>query len=332
MLPKIIASSVIRSSRMGSAHGGLFIIDLETEKIEKTIDWDDQKIDWDGRGGERGLRGIAYFGEKVFLASSSEIYVYDNGLELIDIIKNDYMKYNHEIFIDRNILYITSTGYDSIILYDLVEERFINSFCIRTRSGQKPETSFLGRRKKKLRNVLNLDQRIEIELIEFDPNRNEGPKEADTTHINNVFVADGKLYFSGTVLENLYRIEDKKLIKLTKLHFGTHNVTKYKDGYLLNNTYFKPKQVSFLSESGELLKSFPIISYSEDTLTNTELSDAHAVQSFGRGLCYYDNFIIGGSSPATISVHDFNTTELIKSIQLSNDLRNAIHGLEIWPF
>jgi len=47
MLPKVITSSVIRSSRMGSAHGGLYIIDLESEEIEKAIDWNNQKIDWD---------------------------------------------------------------------------------------------------------------------------------------------------------------------------------------------------------------------------------------------------------------------------------------------
>lgn len=332
MLPKVIASSVIRSSRMGSAHGGLFIIDLETEKIEKAIDWDDQKIDWDGRGGERGLRGIAYYDEKVYLASSSEIYVYDKDLKFLEILRNNYMKFNHEIFIEGNKLYITSTGFDSIVVYDLIKKVFIESFCVRTKTERKPETSLFGRRKKRLRNRLNLNQRIELELIEFDPNGNAGPKEGDTVHINNVFIDNGCLFFSGTTLENLYSIADRKLNKHTKLHYGTHNVSRYRDGYLLNNTYYKPKQVSFLSENGNLLKSFPIISYQEETLENTELPDAHAVQAFGRGLCYLNDYIIGGSSPATISVYDFNTTNLIKSIQLSNDLRNAIHGLEVWPF
>lgn len=332
MLPKVLASSVIRSSNMGDAHGGLYLVDLETEKIDKVIDWDNQKIDWEGRGGERGLRGIDFYENQVFIASSNEIYIYDKNLELVEILSNKYLRHNHEICIYNNKLFITSTGFDTILIYDLSLKKFIKSFCIRASSGIMPETSFLGRRKRKLRNYLGLPQRIQLNFFEFDPLTNNGPKKGDTIHLNNVFIFNDSLYFSGTILENLYSIENGEIRKHIKLHFGTHNVKKYKNGYLLNNTYYKPRQISYLDENGSLLKSFKIISYNSKDILNSELPDNHAVQSFGRGLCVYNDLIIGGSSPATISVYDFKLEKVIKTVRLSKDIRNAIHGLEVWPY
>ncbi|MCP4411644.1 MAG: hypothetical protein GY808_03620, partial [Gammaproteobacteria bacterium] len=58
-----------------------------------------------------------------------------------------------------------------------------------------------------------------------------------------------------------------------------------------------------------------------------------ARQGFGRGLCSYaERFIIGGSSPSTISIYDMENGLTIDTINLTMDIRNAIHGLEIWPY
>ena len=58
-----------------------------------------------------------------------------------------------------------------------------------------------------------------------------------------------------------------------------------------------------------------------------------ARQGFGRGLCTYgDSMIVGGSSPSTISLYDLQTGQTIGSVNLTMDIRNAIHGLEVWPY
>ncbi|GAG21460.1 unnamed protein product [marine sediment metagenome] len=57
-LPKVVATSVIRATQMGDTHGGMYLVDLEAGEFEKTIDWHKEDIDWRGRGGERGLRGL----------------------------------------------------------------------------------------------------------------------------------------------------------------------------------------------------------------------------------------------------------------------------------
>ena len=86
--------------------------------------------------------------------------------------------------------------------------------------------------------------------------------------------------------------------------------------------------------SPEHNRVFPVPDYPPESLTHTDLDDSRiARQGFGRGLCVLDDDrVAAGSSPSTITVHNFGTMRSELSINLSMDIRNAIHGLAIWPF
>jgi hypothetical protein len=73
--------------------------------------------------------------------------------------------------------------------------------------------------------------------------------------------------------------------------------------------------------------------YPQDELTHLELGDEQvARQGFGRGLCVIDQrFIAAGSSPSTVSLYDLDSGTTVMRVNLSPDIRNAIHGLEVWP-
>jgi hypothetical protein len=59
--------------------------------------------------------------------------------------------------------------------------------------------------------------------------------------------------------------------------------------------------------------------------------DDCARKGFGRGLCTFGhNYIIAGSSPSTISVYDVENSKRVQTVNLSKDIRNCIHGLELW--
>jgi hypothetical protein len=45
-----------------------------------------------------------------------------------------------------------------------------------------------------------------------------------------------------------------------------------------------------------------------------------------------DTVVAGGSSPSTVSVYDLKANERLLSVNLTLDVRNAIHGLEVWPY
>ena len=68
-LPKLIATSVVRGSQQGESHGGVFTVDFEKQEGAQHVDWNTDAIDWDGRGADRGLRGIAFDGDEIYIAA-----------------------------------------------------------------------------------------------------------------------------------------------------------------------------------------------------------------------------------------------------------------------
>ncbi len=137
---------------------------------------------------------------------------------------------------------------------------------------------------------------------------------------------------SATSIANLLYIENDKILPHISIPKGTHNVTIFEEGILFNDTM--SDQVILLDKKGDLKTKWEIKSYAEEDLLMSDIPEDFARQRFGRGLSTFkDKYIIGGSSPATISVYDLSTGgQAIKTINLSMDIRNAIHGLAVWPF
>jgi hypothetical protein len=45
-----------------------------------------------------------------------------------------------------------------------------------------------------------------------------------------------------------------------------------------------------------------------------------------------DTIVAGGSSPSTVTIYDLKGNEILMSVNFTRDIRNAIHGLAVWPF
>jgi hypothetical protein len=111
---------------------------------------------------------------------------------------------------------------------------------------------------------------------------------------------------------------------------GSHNARPWRDGILFNDT--ESNAVRYVTP--ETNHVFQVPRYPAELLTQTGLDDSSiARQSFARGLCTIDDKqIASGSSPSTITLHNVDTMKTTLSVNLSMDIRNAIHGLEVWPF
>jgi len=317
-LPKVIATDVIRSAHQYQSHGGVYLIDLELEKVNKMIDWNCSTINFEGRGLDRGLRGIAFYKNQIYIAASDEVFVFDTSFKVIKSYRNQYLSHCHEINVQDDKLYLTSTGFDSILEFDLEREKFIRGIALR--------------RFQSSQNRLIFDSVLEsVVKGEFEPESYVGPIKGDTSHINNVVPLKDKILVSGVKLSSLYEIDQIKYTKISSLPFWTHNATLYKDGILYHST--ARDLVCYQTLEGQILQEYQLPRYDETKLLNTDLPKDHARQSFGRGLCTTeDGLIIVGSSPSTVSVYDFESGNQIKSINLTMDIRNAIHGLEVYPF
>ncbi len=306
-LPKVITTSVIRSVKQGESHGGVYIVDLSTDEVRQVVDWNNASISWEGRGLDRGLRGIAFYQKHIYIAASDEIFVYDKDFSIAKSFRNPYLKHCHEINIHGRHLFLTSTGFDAILIFDLVAEKFLRGYCVRNTGA-----GILG-------------------LAAFDPALPGGPLPGDSLHINYVTFDGTRISFCGTGLQNLYSISSDKLQPGPSVPRGTHNTTLH-EGYTLTNDTASDR-IALFDATGRLHRSVPVPRHAQSRLAMADIPRDHARQAFARGLCLTpDGLVIGGSSPSTITVYDIENEVAVKSVNLTMDVRNSIHGLEIFPY
>ena len=251
-LPKVLATSVIRSTYQGESHGGTYLIDLSTGEQDQVLDWNDRTISWEGRGADRGLRGIAYHRELVLIAASDELFVFDQEFNILDSYRNQYLNQCHEIHVDGNTLWLASTGFDAVLGFDLTAGRFS--------TGLRVERSYPGRLARKLRRLPS------YALVEFDPGASTGPLPRDRLHINNVWADQGRVTVSGTGFRHILDVSHGTIRPIVQVPFGTHNAQPFEAGFLLNHT--KGNEIAYLNNRGRLMKSYPIIRYEDGELLN----------------------------------------------------------------
>lgn len=306
-LPKLIATSVVRGSKQGESHGGIYTIDFDNRTGEQHVDWNTSEIDFEGRGADRGLRGIAFDDEDIYIAASDELFCYDRDFSVQESFRNRYLKHCHEICVMGDILFLTSTGFDSLLAFNLESRRFEWGFRLQKQYGE-----WTG--------------------YTFDPVSATGPAAVNDFHINMVHVDDTGIYLSGLKTNSLLFVSSQwKVSEVCSLPAGTHNARPWRDGVLFNDTV--NDCVRFVPRRGDPL-ALPIVRYDQSQIQFAGIDDSKiARQAFGRGLCTIDDrFIAAGSSPSTITLYDLQSRQRVGSVNLSMDIRNAIHGLELWPF
>jgi hypothetical protein len=280
-------------------------VDFDTERAAQVLDWNTMGIDWQGRGWDRGLRGIEFDGETVYIAASDELFAFTPDFELIGSWRNRYLKHCHEIARHERTLFMTSTGFDSIVGFDLDSRMFSWGMRISVhRDG------FVGE--------------------SFDPLFENGPSPSNALHLNSVFCAPGGMHVGGLRTGGLLLYNGRELRRWVSLPVGVHNARPFRDGVLFNDT--ESDVVRFVTRQSE--RNFRVPRYPAERLTNVDSDDARvARQAFARGLCVVgEDKIACGSSPSTISLHSLLPGERSRMATLTYDVRNAIHGLEVWPY
>jgi hypothetical protein len=305
---KLVTTSVVRGSHQGESHGGVYLIDLEKREVRQTLDWNRTDIDWQGRGWDRGLRGIAFDGDIVYIAASDELFAYTPDFEPIGSWRNPYLRHCHEIAVHERRLFLTSTGFDSILGFDLDAREFSWALHVMTH-----EFRFKG--------------------AIYDPLGKDGPMMLNKLHLNSIHCAKGGMYITGMRTGGMLLFNGKKIQMAVELPAGTHNARPFRDGVLFNDTEADTLRYSGRGEGLED-RTLAVLRYDPAALLNRDMDQSKvARQGFARGLCVLSETVVaGGSSPSTVSVYDLAANKPTLSVNLTMDVRNAIHGLEVWPY
>jgi hypothetical protein len=117
-----------------------------------------------------------------------------------------------------------------------------------------------------------------------------------------------------------------------ELPAGTHNARPFRNGVLFNDT--ESGLLRYAGRDGSEDRALSVPRYPDEQLEHRELDQSSiARQGFARGLALLsDSVVAAGSSPSTISIYDLAKNERVLSVNITMDVRNAIHGLEVWPY
>jgi hypothetical protein len=304
---KLLTTSVVRGSHQGESHGGAYLIDLDSREVRQVLDWDNAGIDWQGRGWDRGLRGIAFDGDTVYIAASDELFAYSTDFRPLGSWRNPYLKHCHEIAVWERRLFLASTGFDAVLGFDLDRKEFDWAMHVVTRQ-------------------------FRFHARGFDPRKDDGPLMLNKLHVNNVHPARGGLYLSGLRTGGMLLFNGRDLQMAVELPPGTHNARPFRDGVLFNDT--QANALRYAGRDGREDRALAVPTYPAEALLNRDVDQSGlARQGFARGLAVLsDTLVAGGSSPSTVTVYDLARNLRALSVNLTMDVRNAIHGLEVWPY
>jgi hypothetical protein len=297
----------VRGSHKGESHGGVYLIDLHSREVVQTIDWNTVDIDWQGRGWDRGLRGIAFDGELVYMASSDELFAYTPQFHRVGSWRSPYLRHCHEIAVHGRELFLTSTGFDSILGFNLDKRAFDWAMHVQMRE-------------------------FRFYFSRYDPMGDQGPLPLNKLHFNSVYGSDAGLYLCGLNTGGLLQYSGEHIRMSVELPPGTHNARPFRDGVLFNDTQAGTLRYSGRDDGEDRVMKVP--TYDLNTLSFRD-ADASGIarQGFARGLCLMtDTVVAGGSSPSTVTIYDLPANRMSLSVNFSRDIRNAIHGLEVWPY
>ena len=284
------------------------MIDLDRQDVRQTIDWNTADIDWQGRGWDRGLRGIAFDGDTLYIAASDELFAWSPEFELKGRWRNPFLKHCHEIAVWNRMLYLTSTAFDSILGFDLDGQSFNWALHV-----DMQEWRFRGKR--------------------YDPASGKGPLMLNKLHINNVYCNADGMYIGGLHTGGMLHFNGKTVHMSAELPRGSHNARPFRSGVLFNDSEANALRYAARDDDRED-RALRVPTYEPEQLTHRDMDTSGiARQGFARGLCELSDAVVaGGSSPSTVSIYDLENNERVLSVNLTLDVRNAIHGLEVWPY
>jgi hypothetical protein len=305
---KLVTTSVVRGSYQGESQGGVYLIDLEKREVRQAVDWNKMDIDGQGRGWDRGPRGIAFDGDTIYIAASDELLAYTPDFQPLGSWRNSYLKDCHEISIWERRLFMTSTGFDTILGFNLDRRGFNWAMHVAA-------------------------QDYRFKAVTFDPSAGNGPLMLNKLHLNNVHCTKGGMYLSGLRTGGMLLFNGREVNMSAELPAGSHNARPFRDGVLFNDAETDALRYAGRGEGNED-RAMRVPRYDPSDLRHTDLDESGiARQGFARGLCVLsDSVVAGGSSPSTISVYDLPANRRLLSVNLSMDVRSSIHGLEVWPY
>jgi len=306
-LPKIVASSVIRSLDRHDSHGGVYIVDLNNGTHEQVIDWNDPSFPWYRCAGDVGVRGVEFYGDLFYAVAGDRLLAFDKTWTLVAEYSNQYFEATHESWLHEDKLYICSDGKNAILVFDLIKKEWTTSIC-----HPKDRAPFLF-------NPLVHDN----EVLRF----NGGFHHLDSVTVETNSLGEAICLYAGAFdgCISTMNMVTGKVGQIPLIIGMTHNARMFKDGII----YCKSVESEVRYEvDSEYVQTWKIPLPDPSTLTHVYMRDCWRL-GYVRGMVSFpeDDMVVVGSSPAEVFALKLGEDGPIASVSITNDFRNSICGM-----
>lgn len=309
-------TTVLRGSTQ-ELTGYLISIDWSSKKVIKKIPipLDTRHPCWNARGGNRGGRGIQFDKRAgiLYVGTATEILKYTADLEFLGAINHRYMAGLHEILLDEQSIWITSTVHDLIFQIDF-EGRILDQWW--------------GSQSRYFQTYFDFQDRQLNTQLDFPTERfvEEYEKYCDTEifHINALSKVGDALFTLSSSKKAILQIRpEEKTILVDPELINPHNLSLIGDQEMVLNDTGNQRLQIYNLQTGERTKTLDI-----QQTAITERSVQFAKPGWQRGLAQLDadTYLIG-TSPAQILEVDTAKSSVKHRMVLDKDVRHCIHGL-----
>lgn len=123
---QVYCTTVSRGVSQGE-HGALFKVDFLNNTSTKLLSYLDD-IDYSGRGGDRGLRGLIHRNGLLYVAAANKILIITETGEILNSITNCNLGFLHDLQETEEGFLVVSTKYDAVLEYSFTTNSWINCY------------------------------------------------------------------------------------------------------------------------------------------------------------------------------------------------------------
>ena len=314
----VFFTTVVRTAPLADG-GELVKLDWKRKRVEARVPLfpgAPRVVEKNPRGNARGGRGIQCWNGSFVAGTYHTLYFFDRDLKLTGRLTHPLFVGVHELAVDGDLLWVTSTAIDGAIAIDERGELRESWWPRETPQLQ----SSLGLR------PARIDKTQDNRLLWLG---RKHLRDSGHVHLNAMAVEGDRLYALLNRFGVIYDVRKDRVVVEDHSIIGCHSLVFMNDRLLVLDS--RARKIVIYSTGGRRLREIDLLRYHRIAsihASSMKESSSTTRSLFLRGLWPIDERrVLVGFSPATIVELDLEDETLKSLFQYSEDVRVCVHGL-----
>jgi hypothetical protein len=305
-MSSLVATTVVHGAEAGRVHGSIYRVDLAAQQVHQVFKLRSGDIEWYGEEGGRGLRGMVFDGDRLYVAASNRLLAFDRNFRQKDAWENRYLADCHGICVHRRRLYLASTGNDCILGFNLDEQEF--DWAMQVQS-----------------------EHFQFRPVAFDPGGDDSPLFINKLGLINVHGDEGGLRIAGLNTGGILHFNGETIQMSVELPRGAQDAQFFRNGVVFNDSRAGVLRYQGREDDAED-RAIPVPLFVPSDHSRHDSDAVRALKrGYARGLHILSGIAVaGGSTPAGVSVYDLRAGKRLMNVNFTKNVREAVHCVAPW--